>query len=50
VAELEGLDGATLRTATRADTDGSGPGSLTWTSTIRVTSDVLSHRYDRKAS
>jgi Tfp pilus assembly protein PilN len=49
VAKVRGFDGSTLRTATRAEGEGEAA-ALTWTSSIRVTSDALSHRYDLKGS
>jgi len=46
VATLHGLDGSTLQSATRAT--GSG-GLVSFSSTIKVTSKALTHRFDRKA-
>ena len=46
VATLHGLDGSTLQSATRAA--GSG-GLVSFSSTIKVTSKALTHRFDRKA-
>jgi Tfp pilus assembly protein PilN len=47
VAEVQGLDGSTLRSATKGE---EGEDGVQWTSSIQVASDALSHRYDRKAS
>jgi Tfp pilus assembly protein PilN len=44
VARLRGLDGSSLQTASRDSADG----VVSWTSSISLTSDALSHRYDRK--
>jgi Tfp pilus assembly protein PilN len=53
VATLHGLDGSALQTATRGSngtTSGTtGGNGITFTSTIQVTSNALTHRYDRKA-
>jgi Tfp pilus assembly protein PilN len=53
VGAVHGLDASRLQTAARgADVSGAAAGkagTVTFTSTIVITSDALSHRYDRKA-
>jgi Tfp pilus assembly protein PilN len=53
VGVVHGLDASRLQTATRdADTSGGSAqatGKVNFTSTVVITADALSHRYDRKA-
>jgi Tfp pilus assembly protein PilN len=49
VAHSHGLDGSTLQTITRDDARGGTGGTLSFTTTVSVTSKALTHRYDRKA-
>ena len=49
VARMHGLDGSTLQSVTRENASGGTAGTLNFTTTVRVTSKALTHRYDRKA-
>jgi Tfp pilus assembly protein PilN len=49
VAHIQGLDSSTLQTITRDNASGGTGGTLSFTSTVSVTSKALTHRYDRKA-
>jgi Tfp pilus assembly protein PilN len=52
VGGIDGLDGSALQTANRGDAQAStttAGGTITFTSTVQVTSRALTHRYDRKA-
>jgi len=49
VAHMHGVDGSTLQTVTREDTKHGDSSPLNFTTTVTVTSDALTHRYDRKA-
>jgi Tfp pilus assembly protein PilN len=49
VAHIHGLDGSALQSVTREDAGGGKQGTLSFTSTVSVTSKALTHRYDRKA-
>ena len=49
VAHMHGLDGSTLQSVTREDAGDGTAGTLNFTTTVKVTSKALTHRYDRKA-
>jgi Tfp pilus assembly protein PilN len=50
VGRMHGLDGSTLQSATRAEPGGGTTSDgINFTSTVTVTSQALTHRYDRKA-
>jgi hypothetical protein len=49
VAHIHGVDGSSLQSVTRDDATGGRAGTLNFTTTVQVTSEALTHRYDRKA-
>ena len=49
LAHVHGLDGSTLQNVNRENASGDGTGTLSFTTTVNVTSQALTHRYDRKA-
>jgi hypothetical protein len=49
VAHIHGVDGSTLQTVTREDTKHGDSSPLNFTTSVTVTSNALTHRYDRKA-